>query len=283
MLGMKMMTRKIVLDSSADPFSWAGAEIGCASLKIITDEKEYTDDRHLNIKEMVEELAAYKGKSGTACPSTEDWLSAFGDAEEVYCIAITGNLSGSFNAARLAAEQYKETHPHGKVSVIDSLSTGPEMRLLADRLAEWIKEDLPFDTIREKIAAYQQKTGLLFMLESMRNLANNGRVSPIVAKMAGLLGIRVVGKASDEGTLEPLEKVRGREKALAAIMGQLKKLRFNGKKAYIAHCFNPEAAQELKNRLLKTYPQCETDLYPLGGLCSFYAEQGGLLVGFEKE
>lgn len=277
------MNRRIVVDSSADPFSWAGAEIGCASLKIITDQKEYVDDSKLNIKEMVRELAAYKGKSGTACPSTEDWLSAFADAEEVYCVAITSNLSGSYNAARLAAEQYMEEHPDRKALVVDSLSAGPELRLIARKIEKFIGEGLSFEEIKEKIAAYQQKTGLIFMLESMRNLANNGRVSPLVAKMAGLLGIRVVGKASDEGTLEPLEKPRGREKALDTLMAQLKKHHFNGKKVYIAHCFNPEAAEAMKQRIRAAFPDCKTTVYALGGLCSFYAEQSGLLVGFEKQ
>ncbi len=277
------MTRRIVVDSSADPFAWAGAEIGCASLKIITDQKEYVDNKDLNIKEMVRELAAYKGTSGTACPSTEDWISAFANAEEVYCVAITSNLSGSFNAARLAAEQYMEEHPDRKAMVVDSLSAGPELRLIAEKIQALLAQGATFEEIQERIAAYQQKTGLLFILESLKNFANNGRVSPLVAKTVGLLGIRIVGKASDRGTLEPLEKPRGREKALEALMEQLKKHRFNGKKIYIAHCFNPEAAEDLKKRIVAAFPNCKATIYALGGLCSFYAEQGGLLVGFEKQ
>ena len=276
------MMRKIVVDSAADPFSWADPAVGCACLKVITDQKEYTDRKDLDVRRMVEELSEYKGRSGTACPSAEDWRTAFEEAEEVYCVTITGNLSGSYNAARLAAEQYMEEHPQRKVLVIDSLSAGPELRLIAEKLQELLAEDRSFEEIREAIAAYQQKTGLLFMLESMKNLANNGRVSPLVAKMAGLLGIRVVGKASDEGTLEPLEKLRGREKALQGLAEQLKKLHFNGKKIHIAHCFNPEAAATLKDLIQKAHPACKTTVYPLGGLCSFYAEKGGLLVGFEK-
>ncbi len=276
------MTRRIVVDSSADPFAWADESVGCASLKIVTDEKEYVDDQHLNIQEMVRELAAYKGKSGTACPSTEDWLSAFAEAEEVYCVAITSNLSGSFNAARLAAEQYREEHPDRKVLVVDSLSAGPELRLIAEKIQELLAQGATFEEIQEKIAAYQQKTGLLFMLESLKNFANNGRVSPLVAKTVGLLGIRIVGKASDGGTLQPLEKLRGREKALEALLAQLKKHRFNGRKLYIAHSFNSEAAEDLKARIRAAFPACKATVYALGGLCSFYAEQGGLLVGFEK-
>lgn len=280
---MKALKRKIVVDSSADPAAWAGAEIGCASLKIITAEKEYVDDANLNIQAMVEELADYNGKSSTACPGMEDWESTFGDADEVFCVAITSGLSGSYNAARLAGKDYMAHHPECKVLVVDSLSAGPELRLIVEKLQELILADKSFEEIEQEIARYQQQTGLLFMLESMKNLANNGRVSPLVAKLAGLLGIRVVGKASDQGTLEPMEKPRGSGKALASLMAQLKELGYNGGKAHIAHCFNERVAAELKELIALAFPTCVVSIYPLGGLCSFYAEKGGLLIGFEKQ
>ena len=278
-----MSVRKIVVDSSADPFSWADSSIGCACLKVITDQKEYLDNGELNTFAMAQDLLSYSGRSGTACPSPEDFLEAFGEADEVFCITITSQLSGSFNAARIAAEQYMEKNPCRKVLVIDSRSAGPELRLLAEKVQALLDQECTFEQIQKEIAAYQEKTGLIFMLESMKNLANNGRVSPLVAKMAGILGIRLIGKASDEGTLAPLEKARGREKALSCLITQLQKLSFGGQKIHIAHCFNEEAAQSLQKQLRTLYPHCRIALYPLGGLCSFYAEKGGILIGFEKK
>ena len=125
-------------------------------------------------------------------------------------------------------------------------------------------------------------TGLLFLLESMKNLANNGRVSPIAAKAAGLLGIRVVGKASDCGTLEMLNKCRGEDKALDVMIEHLKSLGYCGGKISIAHCFNENAAQKLKDLILTTWNMANVEFYNCRGLCSFYAEKGGLLLGFEK-
>ena len=83
------------------------------------------------------------------------------------------------------------------------------------------------------------------MLESMQNLANNGRVKPLVAKLAGLMGIRVVGRASDKGDLEPLYKCRGEIKALEAIFQRLKDDGLKTGKVYIAHCFNENAGVRL--------------------------------------
>jgi fatty acid-binding protein DegV len=73
------------------------------------------------------------------------------------------------------------------------------------------------DTIVEKIKEYQKHTHLAFSLECIRNLANNGRVNPAIAKIIGILGIRLVGKASNKGELEMTDKTRGSEKALGDV------------------------------------------------------------------
>ena len=203
---------KIVADSSADIKTIGNIPFSSAALKIITDQKEYIDNEALKVEEMVRELGLYKGRSSTSQPSPEDWLNAFGDAKNVFCITITSTLSGCFNSATAAKALYESAHPERKVFIFDSLSTGPEMALIIEKIEEMIACGENFDAICEKIPSYSASTGLLFMLESMKNLANNGRVKPIVAKAAGLLGIRVIGKASDRGDLEPLEKSRGEKR-----------------------------------------------------------------------
>ena len=275
-----MINAKIVADSSANMAT--STAVSSVPLKIITDSKEYVDDANLNTAAMVWDLQTYTGKSSTACPSPQDWLEAFGDAPYVFCIAITSNLSGSCNAANIAKADYELEHPDRKVCVIDSLSTGGEMELIAEKIQQLLNADLGFEEICEKVKEYQQRTGLMFMLESMQNLANNGRVNKIVAKAAGILGIRAVGKASDAGTLEPLEKCRGEKKAIAALADHMVSLGYEGGKMRISHCLNPAAAESLKTTILSAYPQADVQIRPTGGLCSFYAEKGGLLIGFEK-
>ncbi len=275
--------RKIISDSSCDLTELFAFPLETAPLKIITDTKEYVDDGTLNVFEMVKKLQQYKGKSSTSCPNVEDWLEVFGNAEEVFCVTITGTLSGSYHSAYLAKDSYEEQHPGRRVFVLDSLSTGPELGLLLQKLHELIWTDQSFDEICQSITRYSQKTGLLFMLESMKNLANNGRISPPVAKMAGLLGIRVVGMASDRGDLQPLNKCRGEKKALETIVRRLSELDYRGGNVLIHHCFNEEAGKNLKALILEHFPAAQVSLSPCRGLCSFYAEKGGLLVGFEKE
>lgn len=277
-----MPVRKIVADSSADTLALMGVDFASVPLTIITAEKEYVDNAGLNVAQMTEDLLKYSGKSSTACPGVGDWLASFGDAEEVFCVTITSNLSGSYNAAKIAAGEYMEQYPDRRVWVLDSLSTGPEMRLLLERLRDDVAAGMDFEAICEDVSAYSAKTGLLFVLESMKNLANNGRVSRVAAVAAGLLGIRAVGKASDVGTLEMLEKCRGEKKALAAVVRQMEELDYVGGAVRVSHVGNEEAAQRLRDALAEVFPTADIEVYSARGLCSFYAEKGGLLIGFEK-
>lgn len=276
------MKIRIVADSSADLRTAEDKSIVSVPLKIMTDEKEYIDNEELDIKAMTEDLASYKGKSGSACPGVGDWIDAFGDADWVFAITITSNLSGSYNSARVAKETYEGDYPERRVYVIDSLSTGPEMQIIVEKLQELIQDGKNFDEICSSIQAYQKRTFLLFCLKSLTNLANNGRVSPAVAKIAGILGIHVIGRASEEGTLEQKDKVRGERKAIPSILSNMKKMGYKGGKVIIDHCFNENAAKQLKELIRMEFKHADIRIGTTKGLCSFYAEQGGLLIGFES-
>ncbi len=271
----------IVADSSANLPSLPGLAYSSVALKILAGEREYVDDANLDTGKMLEELSQYKGKTGTACPSVGEWVEAFGDGEGVFAIAITSGLSGSYNAAVQAKAVYEEQHPGRKVCCLDSLSTGPEMVLIAEKLAELIGAGLEFEEIEARIRAYMERTKLLFILESVDNLAKNGRVSTLVAKAVGILGIRIVGVASEVGTLEPLHKARGEKKGLAVSLKELAERGYAGGRVRIAHVHNLRVAELLKAQLLELYPNADIQIAPCGGLCCFYAEQGGVLVGFE--
>ena len=277
-----MINAKIVVDSSAN-MATEVSFVSSVPLKIITDHKEYVDNAELNTTAMVWDLQTYNGKSSTACPSPQDWMNAFEDKPYVFCIAIPSGLSGRCNAANIAKADYEQEFPDRKVCVIDSLSTGGEMELIAEKIREMIAAEHTFEEICEAVKEYQQHTGLMFMLESMQNLANNGRVNKIVAKAAGILGIRAVGRASNVGTLEPMEKCRGEKKAIAALADHMVSMGYEGGKMRIAHCLNPAAAEGLKANILAAYPGADIQIRPTGGLCSFYAEKGGMIIGFEKE
>jgi len=236
---------KIVSDSSSDMLDIQDLDFACASMKIITAEKEFVDDASLDVSQMVEFLDQYSGRSQTSCPNAEDWLTAFGDADDVICLTITSALSGSYNTASAAKQIYEEQE--GKhVFVLDTLSTGPEMVLIIEKLKEYIHAGMEYEEICERIRVYTKETGLLFMLKSLKNLANNGRVSPAIARILGILNICIVGRASDEGKLDTTHKCRGEARSLETLIRDLKNYGFCKGKISIAHCENEAGALKLK-------------------------------------
>ena len=274
------MNYKIVSDSSSNIYEFSIVDYISVPLKINTAKKEYVDNKSLDVEKMVEEIKETKGKSGTSCPNIGDWLSAFGEADAVFAITITSRLSGSFASAKQAAEIYEDAHPGRRVFVVDSLSTGPEMHLIIEFLRKKILDEAGFEEICDAVNEYTKKTHLLFSLQSLTNLARNGRVNPAVAKIAGVLGIRILGAAKN-GVRDPLHKCRGEAKTLEVMFEEMKNRGFCGGKVKIAHCMNPKSAQILKEKILGEFPRAEIEIEKNGGLCSFYAEKGGLLVGFE--
>ena len=273
---------KIVSDSSSDLLMLDSIEFANSPMKIITAEREFVDDKDLNVEEMVEFFDSYKERSQSSCPNPADWLEACGDADEVFFVNIKSGLSGSYNSACTAKQMYEAENEGKRVFVLDTLSAGPEVTLAVRKLEELVKANLTFEEICEKIQDYNKNTGLVFMLKSLKNFAANGRVSPLVAKIVGLAGICIVGKASDQGTLEPSHKCRGENKSLDTILADLEAYGLKSGKVSIGHCQNESAAKRLMAMIKLKFEEVQVEIHKLRGLCSFYAEKGGLLVGFEK-
>ena len=51
----------------------------------------------------------------------------------------------------------------------------------------------------------------------------------------------------------------------------------------VAHCFGEQNALELKAAVMAKWPQCRFEIEHTTALCSFYAEAGGLMIGFEGD
>lgn len=277
------MRYKIIADSSSDLMKLDNCNYSSVPLKIITTEKEYVDDESLDVDEMISDLSAYSGTSRSSCPNVSDWKQSFEDYDEVFCVTITSGLSGSCNSANLALNDYLAENPDKKGYVIDTLTAGPEITLIIEKLKELIDEKLNFDEIKARINEYKNRTHLIFSLESLRNLANNGRCSQAAATFAGLLGIRAIGKASLQGTLELTDKVRGSKKALLTVFKNMLQTGYEGGRVRIHHCLNSEAALALKEMICERFPAAVVLIEKTRGLCSFYAESGGLLIGYEGE
>lgn len=279
------MTWKIVADSGCDYREITDlanqTRFESVPLTIQIDHEIFVDNAQLDIDGMMEKMYATSSASKSACPSPDDYLRSFEGAENIFVVTITGTLSGSHNSAQLAKKLFLEENPTANIHVIDSLSAGGEVDLIVRKLNDLIKEGLSFEQVVEAITHYQANTKLLFVLAKVDNLVKNGRLSKLIGAVVGLLNIRMVGEASDTGTLELLQKARGAKKALTAAVDEVLKTGYKGGRIIIAHRNNEKFCQQFTEVIKEKFPAADISFLPTSGLCSFYAEEGGLLMGYE--
>ncbi len=275
------MIRRIIADCSADEASVKDVDYRLVPLAISTDERSFTDDASLDVSEMLKYLAGYSGPSHTACPGIEQWISCYDGADEVFVVTISEGLSGTYNAAVTAGNMYMEEHPGTRVHVFDSLSAGPEVRMLADRIAEWVRDGREYDDIIMLGDDYIKHSRIFFALESFHNFVANGRVSKLVAAAAGMLGIRIMATGNPKGQIIIAAKCRGENGTLKAFLKNLEEAGYAGGRIYIAHCLNAGFAERIKQAIIEKYEQASVLVYETRGLCSYYAEKGGILLACE--
>lgn len=297
---------KFITDSSSDLFTLMGQPLATVPLSIATDEREYIDDENLDNHEMLDYMLSYKGKSRTSCPPVDAWIQAFDKAEafdfeaaglggvgsagaaeisdeglEIYVVTLTSGLSGTYNSACLARDMYLEDYPDAKILVVDSLSVGPEIRLIVEKMVDLKAEGKTFEQVSEEILEYQKKTRLYFGFTSIHNLVMNGRVNKIAGAAVSALNMTVMGTASPEGTIATGRKARGKKKVIRGFLEDLREANYTTGKIYITHVENEEFAQEVKRAILSEYPAAVIETYPTRGLVSYYGERGGIVLACE--
>ncbi|HFI2446399.1 TPA: DegV family protein [Streptococcus suis] len=276
---------KIVADSGCDYRQLNNlapdTEFVSVPLTIQIGADTFVDQADLDIDKMMEVMYASSEAASSACPSPQAYQTAFEGAENVVVITLTGGLSGSFNAARVARDMFVEEHPEVNIHLIDSLSAGGEMDFIVDEINRLISAGLEFDELVQAITAYQENSKLLFVLAKVDNLVKNGRLSKLLGTVVGLLNIRMVGEASSEGKLELLQKARGHKKSVIVAFEEMKKAGYNGGRIVMAHRNNAKFFQQFSDLVKAEFASAIIEEVPTSGLCSFYAEEGGLLMGYE--
>ena len=279
------MSWNIVLDSSCDLVTgrdfFKNAELKISPLTIRVGEKEFVDDESVNVPQLLEAMDMEKKASSTACPPPDAFYEHFKTADNIICICITSNLSGTYNAALVAEKMIKEEYPEKNVHVINSWSTAGEMVLIARKIDQLIGEGLSFDEICAKAEEYAKEVRLVFTLEKFDNLIKAGRMKPLVGKVVAALGIHLIAQASDMGTVELMFKVRGDEKTLEKMVDYMNEQKdMTDKPVVISHCNNHKAVERISQLIREKCHTTDITVNHCKGLTSFYAMEKGLLIGY---
>ena len=274
------MKYHIVADTSCDLFTLPecppGADFATVPFSIRIGDREFIDDVHMPVDEMLEANENHGVAAQTSCPSPQDWLDRFSAPGPVVAFTISSALSGSYNSACSARDMLREEQPDKEIAIIDSKATGPEIILLIRRACDLIRQGLPFKHIERDLIDTAARTHILFALASYHNLVRAGRVSRLVGLIAGTLHLWGIGIGDENGKIAMRGKARGQKNMVRAMAEEIQKIGVSGKEIVISHCQNEEGALALK-ALLTGH---KVDIFPTRGLDSFYAERRGLIVGF---
>lgn len=273
------MAFRIVCDSSVNMTEMVGADYRSVPLKILSGITEFVDNQELDVPNMVHYLNESKEKSSTSCPNIMDWKTAFEGADEILAITISSQLSGSYAACKQAMDEFLGEHPSAKGYVFDSLSTGAMMRYLAEHAARLIQQ-MSFDDMIRELQHYRRHANLIFALASMNNLSKNGRVPVAVAKAVGFLNIRIIA-IGENGKIKPVDKCRGEAKLPKIIFREMQSRNYAGGHVHIDHCLNLQLAEKIKNTIHEVFPMADISIGECRGLCSYYAEEGGVIIGYD--
>lgn len=280
------MKWNIISDSSIDLFfpeeKPDNVDFYTVPFTINVDGVDYVDDENLDKKVLLDAMKASKKGSASACPSPGAWHEQFIKEGHVLALTITSGLSGSYNSAMTARHMVLEEYPDKKIEVIDSRTTGSEIILILRRLCLLISEELDFDDVMMRIREYMKTTYTSFVLSSYDNLIKNGRMSPITGFIANTMGLVGIGIASPEGTIDIKGVVRGKKKAIKVVIDDMKQRAGRVHEVIIDHCMNPEFAEMVRDAVLSIWEDAHIKLFQTRGLCSYYAEYGGLIIGYSS-
>lgn len=277
------MSYKIVVDSCGElPKELkASGHFETVSLEIFVDDYRIVDDESFDQADFLRRMKESPNCPKSTCPSPEQYVKAYDcEAERIYVVTLSSQLSGSCNSAQLGKKLYLEEHGEKKIHVFDSKSASVGQTLIAMKIQEHEKSGLAFEEIITQVNRFIEDMNTSFVLESLEALRKNGRLSNIKAFVAGALNIKPVMGATPEGTICQLGQARGMVRAIDKMIRDLvEKTKNPQEKIFaISHCNAAKRAQAAAEKVREIGNFKEVFVIDTAGISSLYASDGGIIM-----
>lgn len=250
------------------------------------DGKEYFDD----LGQTLDHKSYYDRMRNGAVPVTsalneETYMEYFEPVlkeKDLLFVAFSSKLSCTIQAVYSARERLLKMYPDRKFIVVDTLSISMPLTLLALKAHEMYRGGAPI----EEVAAWLENNKLRchgwFTVDDLKYLKRGGRISPTAAAFGTMLDIKPVITEARDGTLQSVDKVRGRKKALNILVEKMMEYEPDPAEspAVILHADAPADAQELKALILKKMPDLKIRIDPVGPVIGAHCGPGTLAISF---
>jgi len=199
-------------------------ELGIMALTYMIDGNVYDKDNSLPYKEFYDRIR--NGSMPTTShinPETarEKFQSIVDKGMDVLHISFSSGLSGSYNSARIAAEEMKEENQDARIIVVDSLCASLGQGLIVHKAVELKKAGKTLDEIVKWLEENKLHICHMVAVDDLNHLYRGGRVSKSAAFIGTMINVKPLIHVNDEGKLIPIAKVRGRKKSLTALVDSM--------------------------------------------------------------
>lgn len=281
------MAIKIITDSACDVTKVMEQECGVEiiPLQVDIDGTMYRDREDITPDKVYEKMRAGAAPKTSLVLSDRllDSLTQHAkNGDEVVYIAFSSALSGSYNLAKLTAEDVCAEYPDFKVEVIDSKCASFGQGMVVLLACDALKKGMGFDEIVAKVRDWSDNMEHIFTVDDLEYLYRGGRVSKTSKVLGGLLGIKPILHVSDEGKLIPLEKCRGQKKTLARMVEMMGELNpdIANETVGIIHADSADVAEEVKNMVVEKYGCKDILMSELGAVIGAHAGPGTIAIFF---
>lgn len=212
---------KIIVDSSSDITPRVRARVDVVPLTIHFGDKEYIDRVTIDSGTFYEMLVESDTLPTTSQASPYAFEEAFRKAVEegdkVVCITCASGLSGTYQSAVIAAEEFD-----GKVHVVDSRTIAIGGGILAEYALTLVDRGMGAEEITWKLLQKREDVRVLALLDTLEYLKKGGRISATAAIAGGLLNIKPVVTITG-GEIKVLGKARGSRQGNNLLVQEIQK------------------------------------------------------------
>lgn len=277
------MSYRVVVDSCGE-LTQEMKDSGCfinVPLTIMLGDYHIVDDETFDQADFLKRVEEYPDCPKTSCPSPEKYMESYRcDADHIYAVTLSANLSGSYNSAVLGKNLYEEEYGDKPIHVFDSRSASIAQSLIALKISECEEAGMSFEETVETVENYITDQVTYFVLESLEALRKNGRLTGMKAIVATALNIKPYCGATPEGTIFQAGQARGIKKALSKMVDVFTaELKHSEEKIVaISHCNCFERAMDVKRMIEAKITPKKIIVLDTRGISSTYASDGGIIV-----
>lgn len=224
----------------------------------------------------------------TAAINADAFMRAFEPillaGSDILYVAFSSGLSTTVNSAHMAAEELREKYPDQKIVIVDTLAASAGGGLMVYMAVQKKKEGASLEENAAYIESLVPHHCIWFTVDDLEYLKRGGRVSPTVAFVGSLLGIKPILQMDSEGHLIKVSTVRGRKKAIEALADKYGELAYRkGEPLFISHGQCLEEAQELANMIKDRYGVEVTLITDIGPIIGSHSGPGTIAFFFIGE